>query len=231
MLFDLRGAGRRRTVQAIYLALAILMGGGLVLFGVGGNVGGGLFDALNSNGSSSSNSFEKRVKGFEKRVQVNPRDAHSWSELARARFQDASSGAGFDQTQGTFTDKGKQKLRGAEQAWDRYLALNPKQPDPQVANIMVQVFGPGGLNELDKATSAMEVVVNARPKSYALYAQLAQLAYLAGQTRKGDLAAGKATDLAPKDQKATVKDTLAQAKTQAAQQQIQQATGGGATAP
>ena len=27
MLFDLRGRGRRRTVQAIYLSLALLMGG------------------------------------------------------------------------------------------------------------------------------------------------------------------------------------------------------------
>ena len=34
MLFDLRGRGRRRTVQVIYLSLAILMGGGLVLFGI-----------------------------------------------------------------------------------------------------------------------------------------------------------------------------------------------------
>ena len=37
MLFDLRGRGRRRTVQAIYLGLAILLGGGLIFFGVGEN--------------------------------------------------------------------------------------------------------------------------------------------------------------------------------------------------
>jgi len=35
MLFDLRGRGRRRTVQVIYGGLALLMGSGLVLFGVG----------------------------------------------------------------------------------------------------------------------------------------------------------------------------------------------------
>ena len=33
MLFDLRGR-RRRAVQATYLTLAILMGGGLVFFGI-----------------------------------------------------------------------------------------------------------------------------------------------------------------------------------------------------
>ena len=31
MLFDLRGSGRRTTVKAVYLTLALLMGGGLVL--------------------------------------------------------------------------------------------------------------------------------------------------------------------------------------------------------
>jgi hypothetical protein len=46
MLFDLRGRGRRRTVQVIYLSLAILMGGGLVLFGIGGATSGGLVDAI-----------------------------------------------------------------------------------------------------------------------------------------------------------------------------------------
>ena len=32
MLFDLRGRGRRRVVQVVYLGLALLLGGGLVLF-------------------------------------------------------------------------------------------------------------------------------------------------------------------------------------------------------
>ncbi|HEY4830836.1 MAG TPA: hypothetical protein VIH85_28975, partial [Solirubrobacteraceae bacterium] len=53
MLFDLRSRGRRRTVQAVYLFLALLIGGGLVLFGVGaGNGFGGLLNAVT--GSSGS---------------------------------------------------------------------------------------------------------------------------------------------------------------------------------
>ena len=51
MLFDLRGRGRRRTVQVIYLSLAVLMGGGLVLFGIGGGTNESLFDAIGGNGS------------------------------------------------------------------------------------------------------------------------------------------------------------------------------------
>ena len=53
MLFDLRGSGRRRVVKVVYITLAFLMGGGLVLFGIGGGgaLSGGLVDAItNSNG-------------------------------------------------------------------------------------------------------------------------------------------------------------------------------------
>src|SRR4051794_41954297 len=50
MLFDLRGGGRRRTVQIVYIALAVIMGAGLVLFGIGGAVSGGLVDAITNGG-------------------------------------------------------------------------------------------------------------------------------------------------------------------------------------
>jgi hypothetical protein len=223
MLFDLRGKGRRNTVRVIYLGLAVLMGGGLVLFGVGGNVSGGLLNAFDSNGGGSAgNTFEKRVKRFEARVKANPRDAAAWAGLARARYQETSTGENYDQATSTFTPQGIAKLHQVETAWDRYVALNPRKPDADVANLMVQAFGPTGLNKLDKAVGAMEIVVDRRrPETAALYGQLAQLAYLAGQTRKGDLSSAKAVQLAPKAQKAQLKQTLdsfkAQAATQAAQ--------------
>ena len=63
MLFDLRGRGRRTTVQVIYLTLALLMGGGLVLFGIGGDVSGGLVDAFREDSGSrrraGTEDFEK----------------------------------------------------------------------------------------------------------------------------------------------------------------------------
>ena len=62
MLFDLRGR-RRRAVQATYLTLAVLMGGGLVLFGIGGNTSGGLFDAFSGGGGGGGNdATEKRIR-------------------------------------------------------------------------------------------------------------------------------------------------------------------------
>jgi hypothetical protein len=55
MLFDLRSRGRRRTIQVVYGFLAVLIGGGLVFFGVGGGAGStGLLSQLANQGTGSS---------------------------------------------------------------------------------------------------------------------------------------------------------------------------------
>ena len=83
MLFDLRGRGRRRAVQGIYLGLALLMGGGLVLFGVGGATSGGLLDAFKSNSGQTSvdKVFQQRVDKAETGIRVHPTDPKAWAEI------------------------------------------------------------------------------------------------------------------------------------------------------
>ena len=140
MLFDLRGRGRRRTVQVIYLSLAILMGGGLVLFGIGGATSGGLIDAIQgkSGNSSGTDAFQKRVDALEKQTQTEPTNARAWAQLAGLRFQLAGSGANYDQATQVYTDKGKAELRQAANAWQQHLKLAGEKPDTTVANQMVQ---------------------------------------------------------------------------------------------
>src|SRR3954447_18667882 len=142
MLFDLRGRGRRRAVQGIYLGLAILMGGGLVLFGVGGATSGGLLDAFKADSGSQnvSDVFKQRIDKAEATVKARPNNPAAWAELTRVRFQQAGSGDGFDQNNGVFTDKGKNDLRQTEAAWNKYLTLT-KKPDDTLAILMVQAFG------------------------------------------------------------------------------------------
>src|SRR3954453_12009913 len=83
MLFDLRGR-RRRAVQVTYLMLALLMGGGLVLFGVGGDVSGGLLDAFKGGGGSSGNSaLNDSIKKEEERLQTSPRNQVLLQSLVR----------------------------------------------------------------------------------------------------------------------------------------------------
>jgi tetratricopeptide (TPR) repeat protein len=216
MLFDLRGRGRRRFVQAIYLGLAILMGGGLVLFGVGGATSGGLLDAFKSDSGSQSvsDTFKKRITEAEAGVKAQPSSPKAWAELTRVQYQQAISGDGFDQTQGVFTNQGKERLQTASNSWNKYLSLTDK-PDDTVASLMVQAYGQYGLNEPDKAVTAMEILVDRRTATGPLYVQLAALAYQAGQTRKAELASKKALELTPKDDQEQIKAQLQSARTAA----------------
>ena len=233
MLFDLRGAGRRTTIKAVYLMLAVLMGGGLVLFGIGGDVSGGLVDAITERGSTSgagTETFRKRAEQAEARARANPQDPAAWAAAARARYQLAGAGEFFDQANGVFTEEGKAELQRASQSWERYLALEPENPDDSVASLMVQVYSQAGLNEPAKAVRAQEIVTEARPRE-GTFATLAVLAYQAGQTRKGDLARREALQRADKADRNTLKSQIDAAKQQSIQQQLQDATQGGDAAP
>jgi len=223
MLFDLRGRGRRRTVQAIYLSLAILMGGGLVLFGIGSDQSGGLFDAFseNSGGGSATETIDKQIDAQLAKTRATPKDPAVWAQLATLRVRRA--GVDGIRDDGSYTDAAKRRLALAANAWERHLALEPKRPNLTTANLMVQAYGPTGLNELDKAVRAKQIVTDAeRPPSSNLYAQLAVLAYQAGDTRTGDLAGSRAVDLAAASDRKTLRTQLDLLKKQAASDRAQQ---------
>src|SRR5262245_41889075 len=230
MLFDLRGRGRRRTVQVIYLSLALLMGGGLVLFGIGGGTNGGLFDAINGNGggggASADSVFKEQLSTLQQRVKTNPQDAAAFVGMAKLHFQNAGTGENFNQTQQAYTAKGLQELRQASNAWQRYLALNPPKPDVDAANIMSNAYAPSGLKQYDKPLQALEKVIAARKASAALYAQLAILAAGANQTRKAELSEQKALDLTPKAQRKELKSQIDLQKSQITAQQPGQSPSG-----
>jgi len=215
MLFDLRGSGRRTTVKVVYVTLAILMGGGLVFFGIGGDVNGGLFDAItgtNSGASSDEGTFQKRADAAQRKAAASPQDPAAWSEVVRARYQLARAGDNIDPNTGQYTAGGVAQLKVADQAWQKHLALKPDPPDDSVATIMVRAYTQG-LNDPVKATAAQEIVAEERPKS-GTYADLAALAYAAGQISKGDLATKKALELADADDRETLKAELKEAKQQ-----------------
>ena len=221
MLFDLKGR-RRRVVQATYLALAVLMGGGLVLFGIGGDVQGGLFDAFSERGSSGAGSgASDQVEKAEERLRANPRDRSALEDLIRGNYQLAAEEA--DPNTGTFGPEAMEELRATAAAWERYLDAYPDKPDPALATRMVQVYGEGGLKKPAEAAAAAETVANARPTPQA-FLQLMQYASLAGQKRKADLAAERAIELAPRGQRQNVREAVKQARAAAA------SAGGGAGA-
>jgi hypothetical protein len=216
MLFDLRSRGRRRLVQVVYLSLAILMGGGLVLFGIGGDVQGGLFDAFReeSGQDSGTDVIQERLQQAEAAARRNPRQPEAWAALTRERYRAAASGEGFDQNTRQFTAQGRERLRSAAQAWERYLALDPPRVDDRVAALMVEAYSPAGLNRPRDAVEALEVLIERRGPSSDLFSRLAILNFQAGQERQGDLAVDRAVELAEPDERRALRRELQELKTQ-----------------
>jgi hypothetical protein len=211
MLFDLRGRGRRRTVQMIYVGLALLMGVGLVGFGIGGGVGGGgILNSGSGNEGSNSASFSSQIKKYTKLTQQQPRNVAAWEKLTTAQLHEAGGEAYVANNQ--LTGKGKELFSQIAQSWNSYIALNPPKPSPELAQQMVRVFGEEGLNQPAAAVQVLQIVVAAKPQNAAFYGALAQYAYKAHNTREGDLAAGKAVALAPAAQRPRLKTELAALK-------------------
>ncbi len=232
MLFDLRGRGRRRTVQVIYLSLAILMGGGLVLFGIGGATSGGLFDAFSSDSGTQnvSSTYEKQVESNQAKVKVNPKDVAAWAALTRAQVQQAGV-SGYDDATGTYTADGLKQLQTAATSWETYLDLDPKKPDGNLASLMVNTYGPTALNDPVRGAQALALVIDERGGSSALYTQLAVLYYAAGNVRKSVLAERDAVRLADPDQRKLVKARIAAQRKQIDKAKVQgalQQSGGAA---
>jgi hypothetical protein len=211
MLFDLRGRGRRRTVKVLYIGLALLIGVGLVGFGVGGGLsGGGILNATSNNEGSGGASFASKIKKYEKLTRTQPNNPANWELLAKNLLHEAGNEGNVTST-GAPTSKGKELYRRASQAWIGYLALNPPNPNPELAQLVYVIYSEAGLNEPAKAVQALNYVVERRPTA-AYYAQLAEFAYKAKNVRLGDLAAGKAVSLAPANERTRVKNELAEVK-------------------
>ena len=217
MLFDLRGR-RRHAVQVTYLFLALLMGGGLVLFGIGGSVSGGLIDAFKGGGggSSTDSALEDRVDKAEARLAANPQNPVVLQNLIRDYYSLATS----QRESGTigFPADAKDDLRKAGVYWQRYTQAVTGEPSAEAARYALQVYDVSALNRPKEAQKAAAILAQ-DSNDVASYLRLVSYAALAGDKRTADLAAKKAVDLAPKDQRKQVKQQAEQLKKPPQQQQ------------
>lgn len=242
MLFDLKGK-RRRVVQGVYLTLAILMGAGLVLFGIGSSVNGGLSDLFSGNSGSNKadKTIQKKIDTAQKQLDANPKSEAATAAVIRGHYQLAT--ANSDPNTGAFTKDARDDLLLAATTWQRYLATNPPKPSVDLARVMVQAYqglatsatGDSAAEDAktawEGASGAAELIAADAPKPNN-YIALVQFASLAGQTSKADLAGKKAIQLAPKNQKKAVKQQVESAKASAASQAGAAAGGGtSGTAP
>lgn len=211
MLFDLRGRGRRRTVQVVYLGLAVLFLLGFVGFGVGvGGGGGGIFNALTESGGSSGASFAGKVAAAQKRTKSHPGEAAAWAALAEAQLHQASESEYFSQTTEQYTASGKKLLEKVAHSWNTYLQLEAHHPSAELAQRMAGIFGEQALNQPASEAHALQVAIAGKPPSAGLYSTLAEAAYKARHLSEGDVAARKAVSLAPASERKRVKKYLAE---------------------
>ncbi len=210
MLFDLRGR-RRRVVQVVYLMLALLLGGGLVLFGIGGDVSGGLVDAFKGGGGgqSTDSALEDRVDRQEERLRANPRNEQVLQNLVRDYYslavsQRESGAAGFPAG-------ARDDLRKAGSYWQRYEQA-ADEPNADTARYALQVYDEGALNRPKEAQQAAAIIAREANDTVS-YLNLVQIAVRAGDTRTADLAGQKAIELAPKAQKKAVEQQVKVLKT------------------
>jgi hypothetical protein len=201
MLFDLRGR-RRRAVQVVYLMLALLMGGGLVLFGIGGDVSGGLLDAFKSSGGDSGDTVrQEAIEKQEERLEANPTNERVLQNLVRDYYALATSKR--DSGSIGFPDDAKDDLRQAAAYWKRYEEA-AESPNPATAGYALQVYDVQALNQ-PKEAAAVAAILARDANDTPSYLRLVAYAARAGDTRTADLAAQKAVDLAPKDQRKVIK--------------------------
>jgi hypothetical protein len=244
MLFDLRSPGRRNLIRVVYAGLAVLMGGGLIFFGIGGS-GTGLFsDAGGGGGGGDGNPFEDQIDDAEARLEQNPQDTAALAELVQLHYQAGSNQIEVDEESGTqsLTEEGEQQLQQSADAWARYLKVTQKsgaQADTGAASVAFQLFSllanvsfsraqgaASGTDALADATDAVtswsdaaeaqRILADAQPSPPA-YSRLAEFLYLAGDIEGGDQAAAQAARIAKGDERTTIEQQLKQTKTQGEQ--------------
>jgi hypothetical protein len=200
MLFDLRSKGRRRTMQVIYIGLAVLMAAGLVLFGVGtGTGGGGLFGGLVGSGSSNNQTgaVSSAANKAQQQVAQHPNDAAAWQSLITARWENAQS-AGTD-NQG-FTPFGKQQLAQVTKDYEQYVKLQPK-PDVTTATYAARAYS--YLGDYAQEAHTWDTITSVEPSAVG-YKCLALSAYAAKNTALAELAKTKFLTHVPKKQQAAI---------------------------
>jgi hypothetical protein len=235
MLFDLKGR-RRRVVQVTYVGLALLMGGGLVLSGIGSDASGGLLDAFVGEGSSGGEEearkpFENQISDAEKRLATNPREATALATLVRANF--GLAGLETEEVNGEvagYNEKGQQHLQAADRAWGRYLATDPERIDSGLAATAIQIYNVLGPPEDQEKWVRPARELAEQENTAQAYINLFGVATQAGDTRTAGLAERKALSLAEsKDERTTIKQRIDEIRQDAAASAG--GAGGNGTAP
>ena len=233
MLFDLRGR-RKRLIQVIYAGLAVLMAGGLVLFGIGGEVSGGLLDGLGvSDTTTTDTNLDEQAERLDERLARNPNDEQLLLALVRTRISYANTLVELDAETGqqNITSGAREQYALAAAAWDRYLRVSGGQASPSVALLASNAFytlaetaptADAQEEDLRRAVEAQRIVAEQRPNLGTL-STLAIYEYFNLSFEAGDRAAKAAeAEATSPPQRKQVQRQLSQVRKRAKRFQRQQ---------
>ena len=170
MLFDLRSRGRRRVVKTVYVFLALLIGVGLVGFGVGtGSNFGGLFSVGGGGGGRDGRRDlqERAQEGAEAARRRTRTDPAALAALGVAAFNVATAlPANFVQRRAT-PSRASRNFR-SEGGMDALPGARPREAglDPRRGCRQRLRVPPAGIEDWPTAETAQEIVAEAlRPTS------------------------------------------------------------------
>jgi tetratricopeptide (TPR) repeat protein len=217
MLFDLQSGKRRRVVQVVYTLLAASFLIGFVIFGIGSGSGlGGIGDLFGGGSSSSSGAsiYQSQIDQAEKQLKQDPKDQKALVNLARYRYLAGVREATTDSTgtQLTPSDDTLTQWNLALDSWEKYLKTDPRKPDPQLTQQMVEAYRSVG--DAAGAAKTQQIVVDEQPSSLA-YAQLSFFLYAAGKLDDAKAAQERAVSMAKGKQKAQLSKALDKIASQA----------------
>lgn len=211
MLFDLQSGKRRRVVQVVFGALALLFAVSFVGFGIGGDVSGGIFDAIGlGDGSSSSSTpqYEDQIDSANQTLETDPKNERALLDLVQYHYLTAAGtegGVQRDEQTGIalVSTDAENELDQSVDAWERYLAAKPDRVSVegatnafQAENLLFQAaLGNGdagaALAAAEASAKAQQFVADQRGTA-SDYGTLATYLYYTGQVKQGDAAAEQA---------------------------------------
>jgi hypothetical protein len=156
-------------------------------------------------GDDPNSPEHERIARAENRLADGPRTSpDEWAELIRASF--AAANAHVDTDTGEYESEARGHFTRADAAWPWYVNVVDKHPKPEIAAIMVKIYGEG-LKKPDKAAVVARMLAREDP-SVASYLQWAQWSVRAGDLHSAEEAAEGAVERAKPADRAAVQERV-----------------------
>ena len=146
----------------------------------------------------------ERLHRAEQRLADGPRSPRAREEVLRACY--AAANAHVDTDTGEYEPEARKYLERADSVWPWYVNDVDMHPKPEIAAIMVKVYGEG-LKQPDRAADAARMLAREDP-SVSAYLQWAQWSARAGDRHSAEEAGEGAIERASADDRAEVRERV-----------------------